>query len=58
MDSEVMFGIIKNMIVEQNKILLERLAHDFKRDKQYLVGKYIQPEFYLPIITKHGVQRR
>jgi hypothetical protein len=54
MDSEVMFTIFKNIIIEQNKRLIRQIAKDTGRNESNLMAKYIQPEFYLPIISKHG----
>lgn len=58
MDSEVMFSVFKNIIVEQNKVLLQQIAKDKGRDERVFLNKYLQPEFYLPIITKHGPKAR
>lgn len=52
MDSEVGFALFKNIIIEQNKRLLEQIAKDHGRDIGKLMDKYIKPEFYLPIIQK------
>lgn len=53
MDSEVVFAIFKNIIIEQNKRLLEMIARDYNKNAEALESKYIKPEFYLPIIQKH-----
>lgn len=53
MDSEIGFTIIKNMIVQQNKELLRVLSSKYKGrlpSHEELCNKYIQPEYYLPII--------
>lgn len=52
MGGEVMFDIIKNIIIEQNKILLKHVADKTNLDYETLCKKYIQPAYYLPIVVK------
>lgn len=50
--NKVTFDIFKNIIIEQNKILLKEVAKVTGKDEQILLNKYIKPDFYLPIIVK------
>lgn len=52
MDKEVTFNVFKNIIIEQNKVLLKQVAEFTGLQEQYLLEKYIKPEYYLPIIVK------
>ena len=45
------FQLIKNVIIEQNKVFLIDLANKFKLDPDVLMKTYIKPEYYLPIIV-------
>lgn len=54
MDSDLVFDIFKNIIIKQNKALISRIAKDFKKNEQELLSMYLKPEYYLPIIQKHG----
>jgi hypothetical protein len=58
MDSDVIFSVFKNIIIEQNKKLLKELAMDIGKSEKYMLDRYVRPEFYLPIITKHGCKDR
>ena len=42
--------LFKNMIIEQNKVLLRHIAEKTGLEYSYLEEKYIRPEYYLPII--------
>lgn len=44
--------LIKNIIIEQNKLLLKEVAKEADVDEKELIEKYIKPEYYLPIIIK------
>lgn len=50
MDNKVAFGVIKNVIIEQNKELLKIIATKHNLDYDALVDKYIRPAYYLPVI--------
>ena len=50
MDNKVAFGVIKNVIIEQNKELLKVIAKQYQLDYEVLLEKYITPTYYLPII--------
>lgn len=49
------FNVFKNIIIEQNKMLLKQVAKLTGLQEQYLLEKYIKPEYYLPIIVKDTV---
>lgn len=46
----MIFNIFKNVIIEQNKVLLKQIADKYNLDYDYLVEKYIDPQYYLPVI--------
>lgn len=46
------FNMIKNIIIEQNKQLLRKVAQNTGLDESYLLDKYLRPEYYLPIFLK------
>jgi hypothetical protein len=48
----IIFNIFKNIIIEQNKKLLEIIANKYNIDHEYLISKYLKPEYYLPVILK------
>jgi hypothetical protein len=50
MDNKVAFGVIKNVIIEQNKELLKIIAKQYQLDYDILVEKYITPAYYLPVV--------
>lgn len=50
MDSKIAFEVIKNVIIEQNKELLQLIANKYNLDYDELVEKYITPAHYLPVI--------
>jgi hypothetical protein len=50
MDNKVAFGVIKNVIIEQNKELLKVIAKQYQLDYEVLVEKYITPAYYLPVV--------
>lgn len=52
MDNKVAFGVIKNVIIQQNKELLKVIAVKFNLDYQDLESKYITPQYYLPLVQK------
>lgn len=47
---KIMFDIIKNIIIEENKMLLQLISVKYKMDIGYLMEVYIKPEYYLPIV--------
>jgi hypothetical protein len=49
---KVMFSIIKNIIIEQNKLLLQKIASQFDIDEQHLIETYLKPEYYLPVVLR------
>ena len=58
MDNKIAFGVIKNVIVEQNKQLLKIIAEKYKLDYDELVNKYITPQYYLPVVKITDKQGR
>jgi len=56
MDEKMIFGMIKNVIIEQNKLFLKDLCQRFKLDEDYIMRKYLTPDYYLPIVD--WAQRR
>lgn len=52
MDCQIAFNVIKNIIIEQNKVLLKRLADELNLDYEELIEKYLKPDFYLPVVSK------
>jgi hypothetical protein len=55
MDPEIGFGVIKNLVIEQNKQLLTALKNTYtKRLPTYdkLCELYIKPEYFLIIMQK------
>jgi hypothetical protein len=59
MDSQVknadmkmlVFNIFKNIICEQNKVLLKAIADKYDLDYDDLARKYLTPDHYLPVIV-------
>ena len=49
---KIVFDIFKNVIIEQNKILLKKISEVTGIDEDHLLETYIKPEYYLPVITK------
>lgn len=49
---KITFDLFKNIIIEQNKLLLAKVADVTGLDEKRLIEKYIKPEYYLPVITK------
>ncbi len=52
MDCQIAFTVIKNVILEQNKVLLKLLADEFQLDYDTLLEKYLTPEYYLPVVAQ------
>lgn len=46
------FDVFKNIIIEQNKILLKLIAEKYQLDYDELLKKYLKPEYYLPVVGK------
>ncbi len=47
----MVFNIFKNVIIEQNKVLLKVIADKYDLDYDELLKKYITQDHYLPVIT-------
>jgi hypothetical protein len=47
----MVFNIFKNIIIEQNKVLLKVIADKYDLDYDELLKKYITQDHYLPVIT-------
>ena len=52
MDCQIAFSVIKNVIMEQNKVLLKKLADEFQLDYDELTAKYLKPDYYLPVVSQ------
>lgn len=52
MDHKMIFDLFKNIIIKQNEVLIKEIAKQTGLDETYLTEKYIQPAYYLPIISK------
>lgn len=48
----IMFTIIKNIIIQQNTLLLKTIAQEFDIDETHLLQTYIKPEYYLPTVLR------
>jgi hypothetical protein len=53
MENKMIMDVFKNIIIEQNKEFLKQISQAYKIDYDYLLKKYIKPEYYLPIIKKY-----
>lgn len=51
MDSNPIFSILTNIIIKQNRRLLIELAKKHDLDEEYMLQKYLQPAYYLPVIV-------
>lgn len=47
----MVFNIFKNVIIEQNKVLLKVIADKYDLNYDELLKKYITQDHYLPVIT-------
>ena len=52
MDNKIVFDFFKNIIIEQNKEFLVKVAKKIKVPEQELLETYLKPEYYLPVIEK------
>lgn len=52
MDCKVTFDVIKNIIIEQNKVFLKEIADATGLDYDMLCEKYLRREYYLPLVLK------
>lgn len=52
MNSRGSFQVLKNIIISQNKEFLKQISKETGLDEEYLIQKYIKPDYYLPIIKK------
>jgi hypothetical protein len=51
MDKNPIFTILTNIIMKQNSLLLKEIAKQHNIDEDYLMQKYLQPSYYLPVIS-------
>lgn len=58
MDNKMIFDMFKNVIIEQNKVLLLQIAEKFGLDYEELLQKYLTPDNYLPMLQKACPQPR
>jgi hypothetical protein len=50
---DFMFKILKNIIIEENKELLNIIAKRYKKDIKMLEQKYLRQEYYLPLVLNN-----
>jgi hypothetical protein len=43
--------LFRNIIIEQNKLFLKQISEKYNIKYEYLIEKYLKPEYYLPIIA-------
>lgn len=53
MENKVILDVFKNIIIEQNKEFLKEVSKAYGIDYDYLVKKYLKPEYYLPVVKNH-----
>lgn len=46
------FALFKNIIIEQNKVLLKQLSKASGLDEKMLLDKYMKPDYYLPVVLE------
>jgi hypothetical protein len=44
--------------MEQNKVLLKRLAEELNMDYDELLIKYLKPEYYLPVVSQDATSKQ
>jgi hypothetical protein len=49
---DMMFQVLKNVIIEENKELLKIIARHHNLNYVDLEKKYLKPEYYLPLVVK------
>lgn len=49
---DMMFDIITNVIIEQNKQLLKLISKTYHKSYLELEEKYIRQEYYLPLVKQ------
>ena len=47
---ELVYTMIKNIIISQNRTLFEKLEKVTDKSKEYYEHKYLKPEYYLPVM--------
>jgi hypothetical protein len=58
MDNKMIFDIFKNIIIEQNKVLLLQVSEKCGIDYETLLEKYLKPEYYLPVILHSQLSKK
>jgi len=51
MDRKVTFDLFKNIIIQQNEVLIKKIAEETNTPIEKLRLKYLKREFYLPIVV-------
>ena len=51
-NGDMMFQILKNVIIAENKELLKIIAKHHNLNYDVLQKKYLKPEYYLPLVLK------
>ncbi len=54
----MIFDIFKNIIIEQNKVLLLQVSEKCGIDYETLLEKYLKPEYYLPVILHSQLSKK
>lgn len=52
LEGQTMHEIITRILREENIMLCKKIAHVYKFNEEYLLEKYIKPEYYTPIVDK------
>lgn len=55
---KITFDLFKNIIIEQNKLLLSKVSEVTGLNEKYLNETYLTPAYYLPIITKYQEDKK
>ncbi len=50
---DMMFQVLKNVIIKENKALLKIIAKHHNLNYEDLEKKYLKPEYYLPLVVKN-----
>jgi hypothetical protein len=49
---DLVFEMFKTIIIEQNKVLLKKVANDNNISGEHMLQTYLQPAYYLPVLLK------
>ena len=51
-------NLVKNLLIAQNKHLLECISKDYNLNVDDMLATYLQPEFYLAVFEKQLLKRQ